>query len=285
MSSPNAPRRNRDQDAYWNGEEAIHWVNQLDRYDQMLQPFHRHLFGAAEVGPAHSVLDLGCGCGATTLAAAQLAPHGLAFGLDLSSRMIEVATERARRGMIDNAVFDRGDAAVHAFDAGAFDRAISRFGVMFFGDPVAAFSNIGRGLKHDGILTFVCWQELLQNDWIAVPGAAAAVHVPLPDDGAADAPGPFSLADPDRIREVLGQAGFDYVEIASVEEPLALGASVEDTVSFLAETGMGRAILADVDELIRKRALAAVTDALGAYESRDGVWLGSRAWLVTAGRT
>ncbi len=186
--------------------------------------------------------------------------------------------------MVDNVVFDRGDVEVYPFDAGAFDRSISRFGVMFFGDPVAAFSNIARGLRPDGTLTFVCWQELLRNEWIAVPGTAAAAHVPLPDLTDADAPGPFSLADPDRIRDVLDRAGFNHFEIASVEEPLHLGATVEDTVAFLTETGMGRAMLTGVEEPTRTRALAAVGEALGRYESRDGIQLGSCAWLVTAGR-
>jgi SAM-dependent methyltransferase len=284
VTSPSAPSPNVDQNAYWNGEEASHWVDHLDRYDEMLQPFNDHLLGAAKVGRTDSVLDVGCGCGATTLAAGQLAPEGRAFGIDLSRSMIEVAIERARSSMIDSVRFDSGDAEVYSFDTGAFDRAVSRFGVMFFGNPVAALSNIARSLRPDGTFTFLCWQELLRNDWIAVPGTAAAAHVPIPDVADADVPGPFSLSDPDRIRDVLGAAGFDPVEITSVEEPLALGATVDDTVAFLAETGMGRAMLTNVDGPTRARALAAVTDALRAYESRGRVQLGSRAWLVTAGR-
>jgi SAM-dependent methyltransferase len=284
MRLPSAPGPNADQDAYWNGEEASHWVAQLDRYDEMLQPFNHHLLPVAKVNRTDTTLDIGCGCGATTLEAAQLAPNGLVVGVDLSRPMIDFATDRARRTVVDNVRFNHGDVEVYPFNASAFDRAISRFGVMFFGDPVAAFSNIARSLRPSGTLTFVCWQEPLRNEWIAVPGAAVAAHVPLPDVTNADAPGPFSLADPDRIRDVLGQSGFDHFEIASVEVPLRLGATVEDTVAFLATTGMGRAMLADVEAPTQTRALAAVSEALSPYESGDGVRLGSSAWLVTAGR-
>lgn len=284
MRLPSAACPNPDQDAYWNGEEAAHWVAQLDRYDKMLQPFNHHLLGAAKVDRTDTTLDIGCGCGATTLEAAQLTPNGLVVGVDLSRPVIEVATERARRTVVDNVRFNHGDAEVYPFDASAFDRAISRFGVMFFGDSVAAFSNIARSLRPSGTLTFVCWQEPLRNEWLAVPGAAAAAHVPLPDLTNVDAPGPFSLADPDRTRDVLDRAGFEHVEIASVDVPLRLGATIDDAVAFLATTGMGRAMLADVEAPTRTRALAAVREALGPYESGDGVRLGSRAWLVTAGR-
>jgi SAM-dependent methyltransferase len=284
MRSPSWPGPNGDQDAYWNGEEASHWVAEVDRYDEMLQPFNQHLLPVAKVERTDTMLDIGCGCGATTFAAAQLAPDGLVVGIDLSRPMIEVATDRARRTVVGNVRFSHGDVEVHPFKASAFDRAISRFGVMFFGDPVAAFSNNAGSLRPSGTLTFVCWQEALRNEWIVVPGAAVAAHVPLPDLPDGDAPGPFSLADPARIRGVLGRSGFDHVDIAAVEVPLRLGATVEDTVAFLATTGMGRVVLTDVEAPTRTRALAALSQALRPYVSGDGVRLGSRAWLVTAGR-
>jgi SAM-dependent methyltransferase len=275
---------NREQDEYWNGEEATHWVCHLDRYDAMLEPFDGYLFGRADIHGSDAVVDIGCGCGATTLAAAGLALDGLALGIDLSAPMLEVATQRARRRVVGNARFERGDAESYRFHPGAFDHALSRFGVMFFADPVAGFSNVARALRPKGSLTFVCWQEMARNDWIAIPGAAVAAHVPLPPLASSDAPGPFSLSDPDRINAVLGKAGFARVDIAPVEEALVLGATVEDTVAFLAQTGMGRAILANVDDTTRARALAAVADALAAYMVGDGVALGSRAWLVSAKR-
>jgi SAM-dependent methyltransferase len=275
---------NREQDEYWNGEEATHWVAHIDRYDAMLDPFDGHLFGRADIHGTDTVADIGCGCGATTLAAAGLAPDGLAFGIDLSGPMLDLAAQRARQRVVDNVRFERGDAGSYRFDPGGFDHALSRFGVMFFADPVAGFSNVARALRPKGTFTFVCWQAMARNDWIAIPGAAAAAHVPLPPLASGDAPGPFSLSDPDRINAVLGEAGFPKVDIGPVEEALVLGASVEDTVAFLARTGMGRALLANADDATRARALAAVADTLAAHMVDDRVELGSRAWLVSARR-
>jgi SAM-dependent methyltransferase len=275
---------NQEQDEYWNGEEATHWIAHLDRYDAMLAPFHDRLFERADINRAATVVDIGCGCGATTLAAADLAVDGLALGVDLSAPMLDVAAQRARRRVLDNALFERADAETHPFDAEGFDRALSRFGMMFFTNPVVGFSNVARALRPEGTLTFVCWQELARNDWIVIPGAAAAAHVSLPPLASGDAPGPFSLADPDRINAVLGEAGFRSIDIAPVEETLVLGASVEDTIGFLAQTGMGRALLANVDDETRLRALEAMADALTAHMEDDGVELGSRAWLVSARR-
>jgi SAM-dependent methyltransferase len=275
---------NRDQDEYWNNEEATHWVGHVDRYEAMLGPFDAHLFERADIDGTAAVVDVGCGCGATTIAAADLATEGLALGIDLSRPMLEVAVARARRRAVGNVRFERGDGGSHHFEPGAFDHAVSRFGVMFFEDPIAGFSNIARALRPKGFLTFVCWQEMARNDWIAVPGAAAATHVPLPPLASGEAPGPFSLSDPNRINAVLERAGFDSVEISPVEEALTLGTTVEDTVAFLAQTGMGRALLADVDDAVRSRALAAVSETLGVHVVDYRVQLGSRAWLVSARR-
>ncbi len=139
-------------------------------------------------------------------------------------------------------------------------------------------------LQPEGRLTFVCWQELVRNDWIVIPGAAAAAYVSLPPSKSGHAPGPFSLADPDRINAVLGEAGFRSIDILPVEEALVLGDSVEDTVGFLVQTGMGRALLAEVDHETRLRALEAMAEALTTHMEKDGVELESRAWLVSARR-
>ncbi len=279
---PTERTSNREQDEYWNGEEATHWIAHLDRYDAMLAPFHDHLFERADVNSAATVLDVGCGCGATTLAAADLAVDGLALGADLSAPMLEIAAQRARRRRVDNARFEQGDVEFHPFEPEGFEHAVSRFGVMFFANPVDGFSNIARALRPEGRLTFVCWQELARNDWMVIPGAAAAAHVSLPPLAGGDAPGPFFLADPDRIYAVLVAAGFQSIDIAPVEVALALGASVEDAVGFLAQTGMGRTLLADVDDETRLRALEAMANALTVHMGDGGVELGSRAWLVSA---
>lgn len=278
------PMPNAEQTAYWNGEEAAHWVTHEDRYDAMLRPFVGPLLTAAGISESDRVLDVGCGCGATTRAAARVADHGAALGVDLSEPMLEYARSRAREEKIGNARFEQADAQVHPFEAASFEVAISRFGVMFFADAVAALANIARALRPGGRVAFVCWQDLLSNEWISVPGLAAAEHVPLPDLGAPGAPGPFSMADRARLDRLLLEASFADVHIEPVEEPLSVGREIEETVDFLRETGMGRALLAGADRAAASRALDAVREALVPYRTPDGVVLGSAAWLVTARR-
>ena len=157
---------NEGQIEHWNGDEANHWVTHQQRYDAMLAPFTDHLLAAARVATPDRVLDVGCGCGATTLAAQ---PAGTAVGLDLSAVMVQAARRRAAEERLANVSFVAGDGQTYPFPGGGFDMAISRFGVMFFDDPVAAFANLAGGLVPGGRLVFVCWQELARNPHILVP--------------------------------------------------------------------------------------------------------------------
>ena len=275
---------NAEQAAYWNAEEARHWVADEDRYDRMLAPFTARLLDAAALDGDERVADIGCGTGATTCAAARAAASGHALGLDISRAMVEAARARAAREGIGNVAFEVGDAQTHAFDPGALDVAISRFGVMFFDDPVAAFANIRAALRARGRFVFVCWQELLCNEWMAVPGMAAAQHVPLPEAATADAPGPFAFGDPERVRDVLRGAGFHDVTVDATEDSILLGGggSLEDTTSFLRGTGMARALFADAAPDAVERAVGAVSTSLEPYLTPEGVRIGAACWLVRA---
>jgi SAM-dependent methyltransferase len=156
---------NDEQARYWNGDEAAHWLVQEERYERMLAPFTDHLLTSASI-----------------------------LGVDVSAAMLRQAARRTQEEGLANVRFEHGDGQVHRFTPGAGDVALSRFGVMFFADPAAAFANIARGLRPGGRLVFVCWQNLADNEWIMVPGAAAAQHVALPPLDDPTAPGPFSLA-------------------------------------------------------------------------------------------
>ena len=159
---------NRQQSEAWNGAEAVHWVDHADRYDRQLAPFADALLERVQLEPRHAVLDVGCGCGATTLTAARRA--GAALGVDISEPLLEIATDRARAASVDNAEFVMADAQTYAFAEGAFDVAISQFGLMFFDDPVSAFSNLRRALVPGGSAAFVCWQGLEANEWVSIVG-------------------------------------------------------------------------------------------------------------------
>ncbi len=275
---------NAAQAEYWNADEARHWVVEQDRYDRMLAPFGARLLETAAVAPDGRVLDVGCGTGATTCDAARTAARGHAHGVDISRSMVEAARERARREGLTNVDFDVADAQTHAFDPD-FDVAISRFGVMFFDDPIGAFANLRAALKPGaGRFVFVCWQPVLENEWMVVPIAAVAQHVPLPQPPAPGTPGPFSLGERDRIMTVLKGAGFRDAAIEPIDQPVLLagGGTVDDAVTFVRRTGMARLMLSDAPDDVVARALDAIRDALGPYVTADGVRLGSAAWLVRA---
>lgn len=275
---------NVEQDEYWNAAEGMHWVEYQDHHDALVAPLDRHLIGTAAIADRDHVLDIGCGCGATTRAAARTAAEGEVLGVDLSAAMLERARTVAEEDGLTNVQFVRGDVQVHRFGEAEFDVAISRFGVMFFTDPVAAFANVAGAVRDGGRLVFLCWQELQHNDWIMVPGAAAATVVPLPDPGGPDEPGPFSFADADRVHTILSAAGWRDIELNEVRERLRLGADADNTVAFLRGTGFARRLFEGVDEPTVSRAIEAVREGLVPYETPEGVVLGSAAWLVSARR-
>jgi len=275
---------NVEQAQEWDGREGDHWVKHADRYDALSQRITPHLMEAAAVGAADRVLDVGCGCGLTTRSAARAASGGSVLGIDLSAAMLQEAERRARAEGLTNVRFEQGDAQVHTFSPADFDLATSRFGVMFFEDPVVAFANIASAIRPGGRFVFVCWQDLARNDWIMVPAGAALSYVPFPDLGPEGAPGPFSLADADRTRAVLTDAGFKGVAINEITEQMFLGENAADATDFLQGTGMARLLFEGVDADTERKAIDAVRHALEAHEQPEGIWLGSAAWLVAAKR-
>ena len=277
---------NADQAEHWNsGEDVAHWVSNQARYDRMNEPFAALILEAAALRPGSQLLDVGCGCGATTLAAARLIAPGQAVGIDLSGPMLAQARASAAAAGLGNAVFQQADAQVHPLEPAKFDSVISRFGVMFFANPVAAFANIRSATRPAGRLAFVCWQPLAANQWLLVPGAALAEHVPPPAGfGSAGGTGMFAFADPDRIRQVLAAAGWRDIEITSEHASILVGGggSVEDAVGFLRTGSMGRMMLAGADAGTVDRAVASVRAALAPFADADGVHLGAAVWLVQA---
>jgi SAM-dependent methyltransferase len=274
---------NVDQATAWDGEEGASWVEREERQNEALRSHTARLLRTASVGTAARVLDVGCGCGETTRACARQAVDGHALGVDLSTAMLERAGQRAAEEGLSNVSFERGDAQVYGFEPGHFDLVVSRFGVMFFADPVAAFTNIGRGVAAGGRLALLVWRELQGNEWLTAIRDALAVgrDLPAPPTGA---PGPFGLADPRHVRSVLGDAGFDRVELEAVEEPFWFGPDANDAFEFARGIGLVRGLLADLDADDITRALEALRTMLDAHDSDDGVVFDSRAWIITAFR-
>jgi SAM-dependent methyltransferase len=276
---------NPEQIAHWNSEAGGgHWVTYQARHDRMLEPFLTMILAEAGIGSGDQVLDVGCGCGATTRAAAALAAPGAVAGIDLSAAMLARASDDARSARLSNVSFIQGDAQVHSLDPASFDVVISRFGLMFFADPVAAFANLRRATKRGGRLVFVCWQPMTANQWLLVPSAALAGYVPLPEPGSPHAPGMFALADPDRLRGILTDTGWSEVSVSPARTSMLVGGggTVEEAVQWVRAGSMARSMLADADPLIEQRALASVRSALLPYADSDGVHLDAAVWLVRA---
>ncbi|MBW4718808.1 class I SAM-dependent methyltransferase [Saccharothrix obliqua] len=272
---------NTDQAEAWNGYEGEHCALHDERYDAVDGGFNALLFAAAPVAAGDRVLDVGCGNGQLARQAARHARGGHVLGVDLSEPMLAKARERAREEGLTTVSFEFGDAQVHPFPDGAFDVVLSRFGVMFFADPVAAFANLARALRPGGRLGFVCRANFSGTDLGSVFDAMAP-HVPRPTgpDGA----GPTSLADPRHTADLLRRAGFSDIAATRVEVDQVWGADVADAARFLAEWGPVRHHLGLVDPAAATAARAALTAALGRFADAGGVRLRGAAWLVTATR-
>ena len=210
-----------------------------------------------------------------------MAATGQVLGVDLSGPMLAVARARSEQLGLRNVRFLQADAQVHPFTAAGFDIAISRAGSMFFGDPRAAFANIGRALRPGGRIVLLTWQPPDRNDWVDdLTQALAGTQPPAPTVGT---PGPFSLSDPPLVRELLVAAGFDRIRIDSVAELMCFGRDVDDAQSFVLEL-LGW-MLQDRDDADRRRAVDALRSTLQAHSTQDGVLLGSAGWLINATRS
>ncbi|MGW7054764.1 class I SAM-dependent methyltransferase [Streptomyces sp. NPDC054887] len=271
----------------WNGEEGSAWARHQDRWDAVNDGFNQRLLDAAGIGERHRVLDIGCGAGRTTRLAARRAPRGRAVGLDLSGPMLERARAASAREGLGNVDFVQGDAQVHALAPGGFDCAVSRFGIMFFTDPTAAFGNIGGSLRSGGRLAFVTPAAAADNDWAVVMAelSRALPEADPGDFGVTGAPGMFSLADPDRTRAVLEAAGFAGVACDRVEAYGDWGADAAQAADFLSTTGPAQHVLARAATAERRdEARHALIDVLRPFEREGAVRLRGAAWLVTAER-
>jgi ubiquinone/menaquinone biosynthesis C-methylase UbiE len=279
------PTDNTEQVEFWNGAGADRWVRHQELLDQTLEPYGRALLDVARPQSGERVLDVGCGCGWTSLIAAEtLGARGAVLGVDVSAPMLERARQRAKAAGLSNATFTVADASTHPFE-GTFDLLMSRFGVMFFADPIAAFSNLRRALRPGGRVTFVCWAPVADNHWFRVPMASAGTVVPLPEPTAPGAPGPFSFADPERVREVIRRAGFADASVEPSSPGFALGPDLDTAATNSVETGPVSRLLLEVDEATRGRVRAAIRDALKPYAGPRGVVLPAKTWIVKSRRT
>ncbi|CAM3907414.1 class I SAM-dependent methyltransferase [Smaragdicoccus niigatensis] len=275
---------NTDMAKAWDGEEGDQWTQFADEYDNTNRSIWARFLATEPIGRADRVLDIGCGNGQSTRDAARRAPEGSALGVDLSTSMLALARRRATAEGVRNVDFRRADAQVYAFDPGAFDIAISRFGVMFFEDRIAAFANIASALRSGGRLAMLVWQDIRKNEWFMKvrETLAAGRDLPMPSPGV---PGPMALADPEDVRGLLAGAGFESIDFTSIEEPVWLGVDAEAAYKFVGEIGIVKGLSDGLDPDAKAAAHERLRAALRAHETPEGVRFTSGVWLISATKT
>ena len=273
---------NAEQSAHWNNAAGPRWATLADRTDRLFGAVTSALLKYAGVQDGETVLDIGCGCGVTSLAVARaVGSAGSVLGIDFSAPMLEVAEQRASAAGLSNIRFIQADAAAYAFEPQHFDLLVSQLGIMFFDDPVRAFANLYGALRPGGRLRVACFRSLIENDWFSVPLAAARKIVSVPPPGDPTAPGPTSLADADHARTVLRAAGFGSIELRPLNVLLPAGTRAQAVELFSQVGSLSRALAgASADE--RAAVKATLDEALRDYESSGEVELGAGLWLISA---
>lgn len=283
MEASAGHERNADQIAYWNGPGGQRWSDRQAAQDVLLAPVSKILIDRIKAEPGQRILDIGCGCGATSIAlAGQVTPGGYVLGVDISAPMLAQAQQSAPAGL--PLEFVLGDATVHPFAPGSFDVMTSRFGVMFFAEPAVSFTNIRRALKPSGRVVFACWREPKENPWMMAPLQAVYRHVPKLPPQQPDDPGPFAFASEARVNRILIDAGFQDIamEACALSLDIAIGKGLEAAVQSAFEIGPASRALEGHSPEARDAARQSVRDMLATHLKGETVALPGSIWLVTA---
>ena len=283
MSATTTDERNADQSAFWNGPGGRHWVNRQESWDIVLAPIAMIAIERATVRTGERIVDIGCGCGATTIQLGKrVGPTGHVLGLDISVPMLARAAERLPPGL--PVEFVEADATTYPFSRGDFDLLFSRFGVMFFAEPARSFTNLRSALRPAGRLVFVCFRAPSENPWMMTPLRAAYEHVPpLPKLGPED-PGPFSFASKDRVHRILGEAGFQAISLEplDLELDVASGRGLDEAVASVLEIGATSRAIDGQPHEIRSAVAESVRRVLVPCQRGLSVPLAAGMWLATA---
>jgi SAM-dependent methyltransferase len=281
MSQATVSSVNAEQLEFWNSAGGEAWAQHQEQLDRLIAPLGLEALRALAVEQGERLVDIGCGCGQTTLdLAARVGAGGRVLGIDISTPMLEVARRRPPPESGAQPEFRLLDAQSGDLGRNVFDAAFSRFGVMFFSDPVAAFANIRGSLKANGRLGFVCWRPLAENPWIQAPLHAAVDFLPPQPPADPLAPGPFAFADAGRVRSLLLDAGFGPVTIEPFDTHIG-GGDIEQTLKLAIRIGPLGSVLRENPQL-RDRAADAVRKVLTHYATPQGVMMPAAVWIVLA---
>jgi ubiquinone/menaquinone biosynthesis C-methylase UbiE len=283
MDTPTGHDRNADQIAYWNGPGGQRWADRQQAQDILLKPVADILIDRAQAKAGERIVDVGCGSGAIAIALAQEAgPSGHVLGIDISAPMLESARQIAPASLpVD---FVLADATVYPFDPASFDLLVSRFGVMFFAEPVRSFANLRRALKPSGRLAFACWREPRENPFFMVPLQAVYKHAPKMPQLGPEEPGPFAFASEARVQRILSEAGFTGIamEPCNLSLDSAIGRGLDAAVESALDIGPAARALAEQPPDVVAAASRSIREALTPLARGQTVPLDASIWIVTA---
>jgi SAM-dependent methyltransferase len=271
-----------EQAALWNGVAGRAWVEAEDLLDHVLRPLERRLVEAVVAGSGSRVLDVGCGTGSTTVAVARVssAKDGC-VGIDISEPMITAARARAAREALP-VRFIRADAQTYAFEPAGFDMIVSRFGVMFFDDPVRAFSNLRLAAADNAGLRFIVWRSAAENPFMTTAERAAAAVLPDIPQRPTDGPGPFALADQQRVSRMLKESGWDDIDLQPIDAFCTL--PEKDLIGYFTRLGPLGRIFNELDEQLRAQVIETVRPAFDRYVHGEEVRFTAACWMIAARR-
>lgn len=276
---------NSDQIEFWNGEAARKWVDFNPLLDRMLEPLGDLAMARAAPAPGERVLDIGCGCGGTTLDLARaVAPGGAVTGLDISEPMLAMARERAVSAAAPVRIIN-ADAETHGLPRAAFDLVFSRFGVMFFANPKTAFANFHGALKPGGRVAFICWRAPDLNPWVTIPFEAAWPLAPEFEPAGVDEPGQFAFAGRDRVEAILADAGFMDARLEPHETTMRVGeGDLDDCVALVLKLGPVSRLLREADGAVAPAIAEAVRAAVAPYYTGRCIEMAAAVWIAGARR-
>jgi ubiquinone/menaquinone biosynthesis C-methylase UbiE len=276
--------KNIKQKQFWSGAGGDVWVDKQREMDIMLNPLGERVIQGLDLKEETKILDIGCGCGATTLEIAKIVNQGEVIGVDISEPMLERATQTASDMALTNISYQVKDVQVDEMPNNYFDIAFSRFGVMFFEDPFEAFNNINHSLKDDGQLSFVCWQHASLNPWqsLSIQVIKEFLDLPAPPP---KSPGPFAFEDKSYIEEILNASGFRDIEIRDNQEDIVMfsGKSIREACEdYLTINPVVTEMLKNSPSELREEILEALIGKFSDYHKDDGLLFPSATWVVSA---
>jgi SAM-dependent methyltransferase len=277
------------QSEYWNGNAGKKWASLANNQDTLLGKLGEVTMDSAGLSPGQTVLDIGCGSGGSTFEISRrIGADGTVWGVDISKPMLDIATARLTSHGIGNVKFSEADVTTFDFTDHFFDVAFSRFGVMFFEDPVASFSSIANSLKSKGVLAFCCWRSLSKNEWFELPLNVGLKYCdrsdPMDAAGPSYAPGPMAFKDQDRIDKILNESGFSNISIEDYKSTLVVGPTPIIAANNLMDVGPLYRLIQNSDDNIKALVKTELKQQLTHHVTPKGVELNSNVWIVTASK-